>query len=192
MAKGDTAKAGAGGNWIWTLVRGIFALALGVFLLVGTSSAPIAIAYVLAIYMAISGAVQTFVGFTGRNAAGARTDRIRGLVGLIGGVALLLLAYFNVLTLASAYTILAVLLILYGLLGLWEAILDRGASRFRWMPILVNALLVVLGVLVFLSRSQNFDLRIWSGIVLSIIGIGVIAYASYMRRSRRNNQPVTV
>lgn len=165
------------------MVKGMLALVLGLFLLVSAQSAPIWIAYALAIYMAVSGGLQTFSSFLNRHTPGSRTDRIRGLVGLVGGAALLLLGYFNVLSLAAAYTLLAILLIAYGVLGLFEAVFDRGPDRFRWMPLLINLLLIVLGVMVFYSRSREFDLRLWSGLVLTVMGLAVIAYGYFFQKA---------
>lgn len=169
--------------WIWTLVKGILALALGLFLLFSAQTAPIWVAYALAGYMAIFGGVQTFFSLKNRNAPGSKTDRIRGLVGLLGGAALILLGYFNVLSLGAAYTLLAILLIVYGGLGLFEGLFDRGTDRFQFMPLLINLLLVALGVMVFYSRVREFDLRLWSGIVLAVIGLAVIAYGYFFQKA---------
>ena len=162
--------------WIWTLVRGAFALVLGLYLLLGAQTAPVVVVYALAIYMAVSGAIQTIMSLLNRGAPGAKTDRVRGLVGLVGGGALLLLAYFDVLSLSAAYTLLAVLLIAYGALGLFEVIFARGAERFRFMPLIVNALLILLGVLVFYFRARELDLRTWAGALLALIGLGLIGF----------------
>ncbi len=169
--------------WIWTVIKGILALGLGLFLLFSAATAPVWIAYALAIYMAASGGMQTFSGLLKRDAVGSKTDRIRGLVGLLGGLALLLLAYFNVLSLGAGYTLLAILLIVFGGLGLFEALFDRGAERFRWMPLLVNLLLIGLGIMVFYSRIREFDLRLWSGLVLAIIGLIIIVYGYFFQKT---------
>ena len=150
--------------------------------MIGADTASSVVAYALAGYLAISGTMQTFSGFFNRNAPGSATDRIRGLVGLVGGVALLLLIYFNVLSLQAVYTILAVAVIAYGLLGLFEAIFDRGASRFQWMPLVVNLLLVVLGALVFVFRTQELDLKMWAGVVLALIGVIIVAYGYFVQK----------
>lgn len=175
-------NAGRSNSWIWTLVRGLLALALGLFLLFSSQSAPIAIAYALAAYATIMGAIQMFMSFLNRRAPGSTTDRIRGLVGFIGGGALLLLAYFDVLTVGAAYTWLAVLLIVFGGLGIFEALFDRGDQRFAFVPLLINVLLVALGVMVFYSRSQGFDLRLWAGLILALIGAGLIAYGYFWQK----------
>ena len=49
-----TAKVSAHSNaWIWTLLRGIIALVLGIFLIAGGDTATTTTAYVLAAYLAI-------------------------------------------------------------------------------------------------------------------------------------------
>jgi uncharacterized membrane protein HdeD (DUF308 family) len=177
------ATASSSNGWIWTIVRGVIALALGLFLIAGGDTARTAVAYALAAYIAITGAMQTFSGLLNRQAPGSVTDRIRGLVGLIGGVAMILLLYFNVLQLGTAYTFIAILAIAYGLLGIFESFFDRGQAYFRWMPVIVNVMLILLGVLVFYSRTAaGFDLQLWSGVVFAILGTAVVVYGYFVQK----------
>ncbi len=179
-AKGTAANSNA---WIWTLLRGVIALGLGIFLIVGGETARTTAAYVVLIYVTIAGGMQTFSGLFNRRAPGSATDRIRGLVGLLGGVIMLALLYFNVLTLSTAFIIIAILVIAFGLLGLFEVFFDRGGAYFRWMPVLVNVLLVALGALVFYSSShESFNLQLWSGVVLAVLGIAVGVYAYFAQK----------
>ena len=179
-AKGIAANSN---TWIWTLLRGVIALGLGIFLIVGGETARTTAAYVVLIYVTIAGGMQTFSGLFNRRAPGSTTDRIRGLVGLLGGLVMLVLLYFNVLTLSTAFIIIAILVIAFGLLGLFEVFFDRGGDRFRVMPVLVNVLLVALGALVFYSSSrEGFDLQLWTGMVLVILGAIVGAYAYFVQK----------
>lgn len=180
----------SGNAWIWTILRGLIALILGVYLLIGAnSSAPLLVGYALAGYLTISGAMQTFSSIFNRNAPGSKTDRIRGLVGLIGGGILLLLAYFNFLSPSAAYTLLAILLIAYGALGLFEVLFDRGAKTFSWMPLLVNALLVALGVLSFVFRARELNLLTWAGGILALIGLVIIGYGYLFQKKSPSSSP---
>jgi len=184
MAKNTEKSTSA---WIWTLVRGLIALGLGLYLLLAAnSSAPLVVGYALAIYLTVSGAFQTFSSFFNRGAPGSRTDRIRGLVGLIGGGLLLALTYFDILAPSAAYVALAILLILYGALGLFEALFDRGDRRFNWMPLLTNALLVVLGVLAFVFRARELNLLTYSGLTLTLIGAVILAYGYFVQKTSRS------
>jgi uncharacterized membrane protein HdeD (DUF308 family) len=179
-----TAKVSTNSNaWLWTLLRGIIALVLGIFLIAGGDTATTTTAYVLAAYLAIAGGAQTFSGLLNRRAPGSTTDRLRGLIGLIGGVTMVLLLYFNVLSLPAAFTIIAVLVIIFGLLGLFESFFDRGKAYFRWMPVIVNVLLVAMGALVFYSRSAaGFNLQLWTGVLLAILGTAVVVYAYFVQK----------
>jgi len=179
-AKGTAANSNA---WIWTLLRGVIALGLGIFLIVGGETARTTAAYVVLAYITIAGGMQTFSGLFNRRAPGSTTDRIRGLIGLLGGLLMLALLYFNVLTLSTAFIIIAILVVAFGLLGLFEVFFDRGGAYFRWMPVLVNVLLVTLGALVFYSSSrEGFDLQLWTGLVLVILGAAVGAYAYFAQK----------
>jgi uncharacterized membrane protein HdeD (DUF308 family) len=175
-------KARSSNAWVWSVIRGLIALGLGLFLLFSVNIAPAVVIYALAAYLTVAGAIQTFSGLFKRQAPGSTTDRIRGLVGLVGGLTVLLLVYFDVITTSAAFTILAVVLIAYGLLGLFEAFFDRGTAYFRWMPVIINALLVALGVLVFYFRAQELDLRLWGGVLLAVIGIALLGYALLIQK----------
>ena len=57
---------------------------------------------------------------------------------------------------------------------------DRGKAYFRWMPVIVNVLLVALGGLVFYSRSAaGFNLQLWSGLLMAILGTAIVVYAYF-------------
>lgn len=173
--------------WLWTLISGLVALVLGLYLLLSAnSSAPLLVGYALAGYLTVSGAIQTFSSIFNRNAPGSRTDRLRGLVGFGGGGVLLLLAYFDILSPAASYVVLAVLLIVYGVLGLFEVLFDRGPKAFSWMPLVINLLLVALGVLAFVFRARELNLLTWAGALLSVIGLVLLLYGYFIQKRSRN------
>ncbi len=180
MTRSDGKSANA---WLWTVISGLIALVLGLYLLLGAnSSAPLVVGYALAGYLTVSGAIQTFSSIFNRNAPGSRTDRVRGLVGFVGGGVLVLLAYFDVLSPAASYVVLAVLLTVYGALGLFEALFDRGPKTFRWMPLIINLLLVALGALAFVFRARELNLLTWAGALLSLIGLVLLIYGYFIQK----------
>ncbi len=126
-------KSKSSNTWIWSIIRGLFALGLGLYLIIASQSAPIVVAYALAIYMLVAGAIQTFMSLLNRRAPGSTTDRIRGLVGLFGAGVLLLLVNFIELSLGAAFTVLAILLVIYGGLGMFEMLFGApsGPGRSR-------------------------------------------------------------
>jgi uncharacterized membrane protein HdeD (DUF308 family) len=183
-----TTKNGKSSNaWVWTIIRGIIALVLGIYLLVAAnSSAPLVVGYALAGYLTISGAMQTFASIFNRNAPGSSTDRLRGLLGLVGGGVLLLLAYFDILSPSASYIGLAILLIAYGALGLFEVLFDRGAKSFNWMSLIINVLLIALGVLAFVFRARELNLLTYAGGILLLIGAIIFLYGYLIQKRNRS------
>ncbi len=170
-------------NWIWKLIQGIIALALGLFIMFGGDTANTSVAYAIGIFLLLTGAIQLWRGAFNRQAAGGTVDLMIGLIGTIGGAIVLALLYFTDTGTSTIYTILAIVLIAYGAVGLFETLFARGRELFSWGALLVDALLVLLGVLVFVSRSQDFDLNFWGGLSLTLIGLIMAAYAYFVQRS---------
>ena len=183
-----TTKNGKSSNaWVWTIIRGIIALVLGIYLLVAAnSSAPLVVGYALAGYLTISGAMQTFASIFNRNVPGSSTDRLRGLLGLVGGGVLLLLTYFDVLSPSASYIGLAILLIAYGALGLFEVLFDRGVKSFNWMSLIINVLLIALGVLAFVFRARELNLLTYSGGILLLIGAVIFIYGYFVQKRNKS------
>lgn len=172
-------------NWIWRLIQGIIAIALGLFIMFGGETASTSVAYVLGIFLLLTGAIQLWRGAFNRRAAGGTVDLIIGLIGTIGGAIVLALLYFTGTSIPTIYTILAIVLIAYGAVGLFETLFARGRELFSWGALLVDALLVLLGVMVFVSRSQAFDLNFWGGLVLTLVGVVMAGYAYLFQRDSK-------
>lgn len=169
-------------NWFWKLVQGIIAIALGLFIMFGGETASTSVAYVLSIFLLLTGAIQLWRGAFNRRAAGGTVDLIIGLIGTIGGAIMLALLYFTNTGIPTIYTLLAIILIAYGAVGLFETLFARGREIFSWGALLVDALLVVLGIMVFVSRSQEFNLNFWGGLVLALVGVIMAGYAYLFQR----------
>lgn len=179
--------------WVWTIIRGLIALLLGLYLLIGAnSSAPLVVGYALAGYLTVAGLMQSGSSLFNRKAPGSGIDRVRGLTGLIGGGVLVLLTYFEVLSPSAAYIALSALLIIYGALGLFEVLFARGAKSFTWMPLIVNGLLVALGALAFYFRAQESNLLTWAGVTLLVIGLVVILYGYLIQKRSQSTDTAGV
>lgn len=177
--------------WWFGLVQGLVALGLGLYLVISRDSAAFIIGLVAAIYLLVGGVIHTLRGLGLRSAGKGTIPLIRGLVGLILGVVLLAMALFNIGSLASGYTILAIALIIFGALGIYTSFFARGDKEFQWGPVLVNLALLVWGVLVFVSRSMEFDLAIVSGWILIAIGVVILIW-TFVVHSRKPEGPEAV
>ncbi len=170
-------------NWIWKLIQGIIALGLGLFIMFGGDTANTSVAYAIGIFLLLTGAIQLWRGTFNRTAAGGTIDLLIGLIGTIGGAIVLALLYFTDTATSTIYTILAIVLIAFGAVGLFETLFARGRELFSWGSLLVDALLVLLGIMVFVSRSQDFDLNFWGGLSLAVIGLIMAGYAYFFQRT---------
>ena len=93
-------------------------------------------------------------------------------------------------TLAFGYTILAIGLIIFCAVGLFSSVFPREGKPLAWGPLLVNLALLVWGVLVFFSRSQNLNLAVISGWILLIIGVVILVWTLLGRKDEPTESDV--
>jgi uncharacterized membrane protein HdeD (DUF308 family) len=168
--------------WWLVLVQGIIAIGLGLYIVAQRDQATTYIGLLAAAYIFISGITQT-IGASTQGSKRSKTGLIRGIAGLVIGGGLLAAAWFGWVNLINGYTLLAIGLLIYGGLGLWYSFFDRGDIPFSWGPILLNGLLVLWGILVFVSRMQGFDLAMVSAGILVLVGALACVWAFLVRPS---------
>lgn len=139
------------------IIQGIVALGLGLLMVFSRNTATLWIGIAVAVYLFVAGIIQTTRGLGLQSAGFGSTVLIRGIVGLIVGGILLVMAWFDWGSLAAGYTILALGLLVFGGLGLFVNFFQRGRRQFEWGPVLVNLALMVWGFLIFFSRGRDFD-----------------------------------
>lgn len=167
--------------WWIGLVEGIVALALGLFLVFARDTASLYIGVLAAVYLLVAGIIETIRGLGLRSADQGSMVLVRGVVGLVFGAVLLIMALIDLGGLRFGYTLLGIALIIFGALGIYIYIFQRGGKAFEWGPVLVNVGLLVWGVLVFFSRAQGFDLAIASGWLLIAIGAIILIWTLLTR-----------
>ena len=168
---------GKNSPWWLALIQGLVALGLGLFMLLDPTAASAVIGLLAAIYLLVAGVIHTIRGLARRRVVKRMNLMlIRGIVGLVVGGIILVIALFNVGTLAFGFTILAIGLIIFGAIGLFSSFFQREGKPLAWGPVLVNLALLVWGILVFLGRSQNLNLPVISGWILVIIGVVILAW----------------
>lgn len=161
--------------WWLALIQGLVAVGAGLFLLVDPTAATFLVGLLAAIYLLVTGLIYTLRGIIARRPGKSSLLLIRGIVGLIFGGVLLLMAIFDIGDLSLGYTILAVGLIVFGGMGLFQSVFKREGKRFAWGPIIVHGALLVWGLIILFARS-TINLPAVSGWILVIIGVVVIAY----------------
>ncbi len=146
------------------------------------SSAPLLVGYALAGYLTVSGGIQTFSASSIGTCPAPEPTGCAAWWGLLAAACYSLLTYFDILSPSAGHIVLGVLLIVYGALGVFEVLLDRGPKTFSWMPLIINILLVALGVLAFVFRAREMNLLTWAGALLSIIGLILVIYGYFIQK----------
>ncbi len=161
------------GKWWVSLVEGIVAVLLGLYLLFGGDAAAGVFALVAGIYVLVIGVLELWRG-------SGTVSRYRGLIGIIVGVLILFLYFVDIFNTPMDFTIFAIGVIIVGAIGLYASFFARSGRRFEWGPVLVNALLLLWGLAIFYFRSQEADLQNFTGWILIAIGVimGVWGYLS--------------
>jgi uncharacterized membrane protein HdeD (DUF308 family) len=163
------------------LVQGLVALGLGLFFLIDPTGASAVLGVLAAVYLLVAGAIHTLRGLTARRENRGSLLLIRGLVGLAIGVVLVGAFLLGVVSLPTGYTILAIGLIIFGALGLFTSLFNREGKPFAWGPVIVNAALLIWGLLVIFARS-SVNLPVVSGWILLIVGVAILAWTLLWRQ----------
>jgi hypothetical protein len=79
------------------------------------------------------------------------------------------------------YTILAIGLVVFGAMGLFQSVLKREGKAFAWGPVIVSGALLVWGLIILFARA-SVNIPAVSGWILIIIGVVIIAYTILGRK----------
>ena len=166
---------GNGSKWWVTLLQGVIAILLGLYLLIGGNQAAVYFGLVAAIYIFVVGLIEIF-----------RADRgsvgyYRGIVGLVVGGLLLILAAFPFLSFETGFLIFAIGVIIVGALGLYASFFARSGRSFDWGPVLINALLLLWGIAIIFFRTREAELQSVTGWILIAIGAILLLWGFFGR-----------
>jgi uncharacterized membrane protein HdeD (DUF308 family) len=171
------------GKWWVSLVEGIVAILLGLYLLFGGDAAAGAFALVAGLYILVVGILELWRG-------SGTVSRYRGLIGIIVGALILLLYFVDIFGTQLDFTIFAIGVIVVGAIGLYASFFARSGRNFEWGPVLVNVLLLLWGLAIFYFRGRDADLQNVTGWILLAIGVVMIIWG-YLSRDSGEPEVVT-
>jgi uncharacterized membrane protein HdeD (DUF308 family) len=167
--------------WWLGLIQGLVALGAGLYLLIDPTSASLLIGLLAAIYLLVTGLIYTLRGIIARRPGKSSLLLMRGIVGLVVGGVLVLMAVFDIGNLDIGYTILAIGLLLFGGMGLFSSLFKREGKPFAWGPIIVSGALLVWGLIILFARA-TINLTAVSGWILVLIGLVIVGYTMLGRK----------
>jgi uncharacterized membrane protein HdeD (DUF308 family) len=157
------------------------AVASGIAILVWPQETTSLIVLVLGSYLLANGLLRIYAGMrTQSEDERARPmTLLRGGIGLVVGLVVIIQPLSQYIDLASAVTILAIGLLLIGVIGLLSAF--REGSRW-WGVIISSGLQILLGTLLLLSRGNPSVVQ-WLGVTTLVFGGLLVAYGLILYRS---------
>lgn len=167
--------------WWLGLIQGLVALGAGLYLLIDPTSASLLIGLLAAIYLLVTGLIYTLRGIIARRPGKSSLLLMRGIVGLVVGGVLVLMAVFDIGNLDIGYTILAIGLLLFGGMGLFSSLFKREGKPFAWGPVIVSGALLVWGLIILFARA-TINLTAVSGWILVLIGLVIVGYTMLGRK----------
>ncbi|MFO7633551.1 MAG: DUF308 domain-containing protein [Caldilinea sp.] len=168
-----------GTAWWVLLIEGIVAAGLGLLIMFRPSEAAGWVLLILASLLALHG-LLTLIGFL-RGQRQGRLPVIRGAIGLIVGLTVILMALFNIGDRQVAAWLLAIGMLADGVLALVAPFLEAAEDGQRG-GIVMGILLLALGGLLFYNLVTGVDILQATAWTLLLFGAVLIVYSILMRR----------
>jgi uncharacterized membrane protein HdeD (DUF308 family) len=172
--------------WWVQAIEALVALGLGFYVLTQATQASRMLAAILAIFLLVDGLLSLVSGLRGQ---GKTFGSIRAGVGILAGVALLLMPIFNFGDPTIAGWLLGLALIIGGVAGLLSRLFEA-PRPISWIGVLITLLMIAIGGVYLYSVLQQTAAPLATvGWLLVAIGLALGAYAAFNWYS--NRQPTS-
>jgi uncharacterized membrane protein HdeD (DUF308 family) len=169
--------------WI-TLIRGGFAIVLGVALIFQTEKALPILANFMGMYWLVSGIVSLRWGVTGERAKGL--PLLAGIVGVLAGIGILSRRFTSVYVAEEfVISLVGVIILLTGLLHMFGGFRQGQASgrQWSWTSFLLGIFEVILGLLLIIAPLNRGPLAYFAAMIWALLG-GLILIGDALRARR--------
>jgi uncharacterized membrane protein HdeD (DUF308 family) len=168
--------------WWMLAIEAVIAGALGLYVLTQSDRASTVITYALAAFLLVDGLLTLIAAMRGRvKTFGA----VRGGVGILGGIVLLLMPVFGFGSPTMAAWVIGLALVIGGAAGLLSRLFEAG-HPINWISVLVTVLMIALGgVYIYSALQQSRTVLDAVGWLLLAVGIALGAYAAYVWNETR-------
>ena len=171
--------------WWILLIEGILAIGLGIYALAMPLQAQGLVLIGLAIVLAVNGLLTLFAYLRRRRQG--NLPLVRGSIGLVVGLIVILTPVFNFGSQLTAAWILAIGLILAGVMALLAVFME--ASGSRWGNLLIAVLFAVLGGVILYNISTGAGIVQIAAWVLLAFGVILTGYSFVVRSSAAKAAP---
>jgi uncharacterized membrane protein HdeD (DUF308 family) len=178
----STAPWRRGIPWPIVMIEGVALAGIGIYMLASDSASDV-VRQLIAAFLLVNGLLEVVGGFKAEDSLGARYRVMRGTIGATIGAIITLEPFWDFLTNAAARWILGLGFLTFAILGFAVLVITREQGGLRWGAAVMNLAFLVLAILFFTGDESN-DTRITLlGTVAIILGVLLVLYAVYLRRS---------
>jgi uncharacterized membrane protein HdeD (DUF308 family) len=168
--------------WWVQAIEALVALGLGIYVLTQAAQASRVLTTILAIFLLTDGLLSLIGGLRGQ---GKTFGSIRAGVGLLAGIALLLMPMFGFTDTVMMGWLLGLALIIGGVAGLLSRLFEA-PRPVSWIGVLITLLMIALGSVYLYSILQPTAVPLTAvGWLLVAVGLALGAYAAFTWYSSR-------
>lgn len=171
--------------WWLVLVEGVLIIALGLYLVFQPDAARSTVRGLIGAFLIANSVIGIGAGLSNatRHLPMSPYRLIRGGIGLLVGLLVILQPVFKYVDADATRTILAVGLTLWGLIGLYGSFATHNEGGFRWNTIILSGLSIALAIMLFMSGDTTNSLIKPIGIIAMVVGGVLIAYSYALHRT---------
>lgn len=177
--------------WPVVAVQGAILLVIGIYILVNQDSARDVVRQLLAIVLVANGALDLFTGFRTQGSVASPYRVMRGSVALTTGLLVLFENVSDYLDASSSRVILAWGLLVFGVVGLLAAFLNRKEAGLRLGTLIGSGMAIIISILLFTGDETNTSRLNLLAVVLLVLGGALVAYAFLLYKGQQQEVTAT-
>jgi uncharacterized membrane protein HdeD (DUF308 family) len=171
--------------WWVPMAEGIFTCVLGVFLVFWTEESGRVIQWAIGGFLLVNSIIWILSGL---RAEASRARLVRGGIGLIVGLLVVIQPFTEYMTVETALIVLAVGLVATGLIGLFDALWHRAGG---WGSVIFATLTLAVGGLLIYQMISGVSVVSWIGYICIALGVLLLGYAFALYKRRRQSPGTT-
>jgi uncharacterized membrane protein HdeD (DUF308 family) len=166
--------------WV-TLLRSLFAIGLGVALILNSDVARPILGNFLGVYWVTAGIISVRWDASGERAG--KLTVLSGIIGILAGLAVVSRTLVsNLFSEAIVIAVLGVVIVLTGLLHIFFGFKPREGRHRRWTSSLLGVIEVILGLMLFLEPLERGPILNIAAIVWALLGGALLMYDAFRIR----------
>jgi uncharacterized membrane protein HdeD (DUF308 family) len=173
-----------GVSWTLVLIEGLIVIGIGLFLIFKPDAALSSIRGLTGGFLIFNSVLELWSGLRSETSSSPRTPYrlVRGGIGLVVGLIVVLQPVFEYVDANAARTILGVGLALWGAFGLLEAFATPNDAGVRWSTVIMSGLAIAFAVMIFATDLDDHPFVRPVGVIALIVGAILLGYSYVLQQ----------